>query len=422
MKMKKNNLLILAVAALGFAACANDETTAVNEKLAESNAISFRTLVAGQMRASSTYDVTSASSGETYAITKFKVTSFLNGSTTKYMDGVTYVSNGATPPVFYVDGTSAAANNYKNEYYWPATETLDFYAYSYYDGGAFLGTSTQVVEVAGDDAYKTFTVTPTPGDDPSHADLVYAYLPNVGKNTTYASGAKKYGKDGIPLNFRHTGAKIAVKVKNSSSNLKFHIDAWKVAYLDGSGTFTFSTAGGSTAVKDAAQLGAGLWTNNTTALVSTEYASTTLNTDVAVNTAAAADLGGAFILVPQTLTDNTSTKTYSGTATTDKPSGTYIAVKLYILDDDTNVLIAGGGSTGSATTIWAIWPISGTWNPGKKYTYTIDLAGGGYFETNQAGTTDALDPILENTVIKFVDVTVDDWSNADAINVSGPTL
>lgn len=39
MKMKKNNLLILAVAALGFAACANDETTAVNEKLAESNAI-----------------------------------------------------------------------------------------------------------------------------------------------------------------------------------------------------------------------------------------------------------------------------------------------------------------------------------------------------------------------------------------------
>ena len=421
MKMKKNNLLILAVAALGFAACANDETTAVNEKLAESNAISFRTLVSGQMRASSTYDVTSANSGGDYAITKFKVTSFLNGTTTKYMNGVTYVSNGANPPVFYVGGTSAATNNYKNEYYWPATETLDFYAYSYYDGGDFLGTSTQVVEVAGDDAYKTFTVTPASGNNPSHADLVYAYLPNVGKNTTYDSGAKKYGKDGIPLNFRHTGAKIAVKVKNSSSNLKFHIEAWKVAYLDGSGTFTFSTAGGSTAVKDYAQLGAGLWSDNTGAEVGTEYASTT-NTDVAVNTAAAADLGGAFILVPQTLTDNTITKTYSGTATTDKPSGTYIAVKLYILDSATNVLIAGGGSTGSATTIWAIWPISGTWDPGKKYTYTIDLAGGGYFETNQAGTTSDLDPILENTVIKFVTVTVDDWSDAAAINVSGPTL
>lgn len=48
--MKKNNLLILAVAALGFAACTNDETTAVNEKLAESNAISFRANVAGNMR------------------------------------------------------------------------------------------------------------------------------------------------------------------------------------------------------------------------------------------------------------------------------------------------------------------------------------------------------------------------------------
>ena len=52
--MKKNNLLILAVAALGFAACANDETTAVNEKLAESNAISFRANVNGVMRATYT--------------------------------------------------------------------------------------------------------------------------------------------------------------------------------------------------------------------------------------------------------------------------------------------------------------------------------------------------------------------------------
>ena len=43
-----------------------------------------------------------------------------------------------------------------------------------------------------------------------------------------------------------------------------------------------------------------------------------------------------------------------------------------------------------------------------KYTYTIDLAGGGYFETNQ-DTNEDLDPIFENAVIKFVSVTVDAW-------------
>ena len=55
------------------------------------------------------------------------------------------------------------------------------------------------------------------------------------------------------------------------------------------------------------------------------------------------------------------------------------------------------------------------WEPGKKYTYTVDLAGGGYFEENQDETTvDAdLDPILDGAVIKFVSVTVDDWVDYD---------
>ena len=59
--------------------------------------------------------------------------------------------------------------------------------------------------------------------------------------------------------------------------------------------------------------------------------------------------------------------------------------------------------------------------PGKKYTYTIDLAGGGYYETNQSETTvdEDLDPILGDAVIKFVTVTVDDWGPAVDTPVSG---
>ena len=60
---------------------------------------------------------------------------------------------------------------------------------------------------------------------------------------------------------------------------------------------------------------------------------------------------------------------------------------------------------------WAMWPIGGyNWEPGKKYTYTIDLAGGGYFETNQDTDAD-LDPILEGAEIKFATVTVDGWTD-----------
>ena len=85
-----------------------------------------------------------------------------------------------------------------------------------------------------------------------------------------------------------------------------------------------------------------------------------------------------------------------------------------------NTLIAGGGTTASPTTIWAIWPIGDdggatpfNWEPGKQYTYTIDLAGCGYYETNQDANAD-LDPLLEDAIIKFVSVTVDSWTDFDS--------
>lgn len=114
------------------------------------------------------------------------------------------------------------------------------------------------------------------------------------------------------------------------------------------------------------------------------------------------------ILVPQALTAATD---YASTEKYAKLNGTFIAVKLYILNAANDALIAGGGETGSPTTIWAIWPIGGySWEPGKKYTYTIDLAGGGYYEQNNDGDDD-LDPLLEGAEIKFVSVTVDEWTD-----------
>ena len=120
------------------------------------------------------------------------------------------------------------------------------------------------------------------------------------------------------------------------------------------------------------------------------------------------------ILIPQTLTAATA---YASTTAGAKPNGSYIALKMVIKNNtDAGETVADATADGK----WAIWPIGGyNWEPGKKYTYTIDLAGGGYYETNQDTDAD-LDPILEGAEIKFATVTVDGWTDR-AYDVPTPT-
>ena len=123
------------------------------------------------------------------------------------------------------------------------------------------------------------------------------------------------------------------------------------------------------------------------------------------------------ILIPQTtiavpVTGGYSAKTADAAITT----GSYIALKLVAKNPANDGVIADATTDGK----WAIWPVAFTWVPGKCYTYTVDLAGGGYWEANIDGSESDdtnLDPILEGGEIKFVTVTVDSWSNADGVNV-----
>ena len=121
------------------------------------------------------------------------------------------------------------------------------------------------------------------------------------------------------------------------------------------------------------------------------------------------------ILIPQTLTAATA---YASTTAGAKPNGSYIALKMVIKNNtDAGETVADATANGK----WAMWPIGGyNWEPGKKYTYTIDLAGGGYYETNQDTDAD-LDPILEGAEIKFASVTVDGWTDVEkspAVNLA----
>ena len=367
----KKRLFFLPMVAIMMAACSSNETIEVNEN--KGDLISFRPIVKGVTRAADA-DLSSDA-------TSFNVEAFNTGTTTSpYFSDVTYTNT---------SGTFTSAT----KYYWP-TNNLDFYAYSPISSGQVVKTN-----------YKTFTITPS-ATVSEQVDFIYANTNNKGKGST---------GEVTTLNFRHAGAKIAVKVKNSAPNLKFVISGWKLGYLDNTATFTYGDA--TTDTQGSAQLAFSDWSEN-----STQSAANTYSTEFTANAIAAEStayfLGNAgipsastdeslnMILIPQTLSAATA---YASTTAGAKPNGSYIALKMVIKNNTT-----AGETVADATTDgkWAMWPIGGyNWEPGKKYTYTIDLAGGGYYETNQADTDGNLDAILEGAEIKFATVTVDGWAN-----------
>jgi hypothetical protein len=280
---------------------------------------------------------------------------------------------------------------------------LDFYAYS---------PSTATGQLSKTD-YKTFTVTPSTTVS-EQVDLVYACTKGKGKTTTNGvAGA-------IALNFRHAGSKIVVKVKNTAPNLKFEVSGWKVGYLDNTAKFTFKDA--NTDGNNSTQLAIGDWEDNTTYAAANTYSVTTTSANAVAASATTAQYLGAsalsdeeteglnMILIPQSPTKAIE---YATTEENAAPNGSYIALKLKIFNNTTAAEVVA-----DATTKWAMWPVDFSWVPGKKYTYTIDLADGGYWETNTNDSDKDLDPILEGAVIKFVNVEVDNWSAAEGVDVS----
>ena len=376
----KKRLFFLPMVAIMMAACSSNETIEVNEN--KGDLISFRPIVKGVTRAADA-DLSSDA-------TSFNVEAFNTGTTTSpYFSNVTYTNSGGT-------FTSAT------KYYWP-TNNLDFYAYSPISSGQFVKTD-----------FRTFTITPS-ATVSEQVDFIYANTNNKGKGS---SG------EVTTLNFRHAGAKIVVKVKNSAPNLKFEISGWKLGYLDNTATFTYGDATSTDASN--AQLAFSDWSGN-----SDQSANNTYSTTFTANPIAAAQSTAYFlekngtpsttttdeslnmILIPQTLSAATA---YASTTAGAKPNGSYIALKMVIKNNTT-----AGETVADATANdkWAMWPIGGyNWEPGKKYTYTIDLAGGGYYETNKDSDTD-LDAILEGAEIKFVSVSVDGWTDR-AYDVPAP--
>lgn len=354
----KSKLFMFAVAAAALASCSSDEIVQVNE----GNAISFTPVINNQTRG---LDIT------TTALDSFTVTA-LKGTGAAYFDAVGFKKNGSGEFVS------------TPKYYWPATDALDFFAYAFQDE-----TGGQVAKLA----YNKFTVKPDQ-DYTKQVDLVYAAT----KGKTKANDAK-----GVVLNFRHTGAKIRVLVKNTSETLKFDLEGWKVGFLSSKADFTFGED--NTDVQNATTLALSNWGNYDAQTAGNQYAVNFTKMILNVGDTQAQELPGEMILLPQLTEELTQYESAGAHANVTAP---YIAAKVIIRNNDADGTVVASADNGDA--IWATWPLpTRAWEPGKVYTYIIDLAGGGFFPDNKPGTDPELDPLLDE--IKFVDVTVDDWAD-----------
>lgn len=380
----KKNYWILAAAAVAFAACSNDDTITVNQGIEEANTINFRSFVENQTRATG---ITTSS------LTSFYVTA--NSGTDIYF--------GATPVEFTKDGETTSYRS-ATKYYWPSTGKLDFYAFAPAAGTGSTITRTDSTE---------FSVTPaaTPADQ---EDFVYGVVRQQDKTS---------GGNGVSLNFRHAMSDVIIQLKNTSSDKKVTVGDVSINYILPTGAFApeFKTAAGSQSgfctdgtdisnVTDADETGfyiaPGAWSASGTRTGYTQAATTTA---YAAGTTTAVALDDDMILVPQLLVNP---GVYSAATADAVYNGATITVQLKIQDAQNHYL---AGTADAYVT--AMWPLTAiTWLPGHKYTYTLDLAGGGYYTTNQDASED-LDPILENAEIFFLTPTVDEWISATGIDV-----
>jgi len=358
--MKRISFVMIAALTM-LASCSKDEIVGHQDDLP----IQFRTVIEKQTR---------ATSYTTNTLTSFAATAYV-GSTGSYaMENVEF-SNGGSSTTYRVVGNT--------KYYWPKNVDVNFYAY------APKASATNGISYTNESEIE---VTPL-SDTDSQVDLIYAA--NVGNKAQDAM-------NGVTLNFRHAMSKILIRVKNSSSDIKFDVTGWKIAGVDGSALFEYdktldtnTPASGSKNTFDRT-----LWSGNDDIFTASYSKTFNAKSVTGVNTTWGT-LDGSAILIPQYAR---KAHQYSGSDPANNPlDGAYIAIQ-YKAVDGSNTVIAPAGT-------WGCWPVRFDWQPGFRYIYTIDLAEMGYSETGK----EQLEPVIDNLEIalKFVDVTVDAWQPED---------
>lgn len=399
--MKK--VFIFAIAAMSLAACSKDVTI----QTSQSDDINFNVVLGKATKATeTTKSVLDASDGfYAYAYRG-------DGEANKYFGPVVFKYNydGATDDKYHpTDG---------NSYQYPdKTSTLYFYAYY---------PEITTANYGADAVFSAATTRPRIKDISPNSDITSQ------QDIIIANNSGTHSTSTVAMNFKHILSQIDIKVKNSNTTYVYTVKGVRINGVLNKASFIYPTA----TTPSISTLTLSTTDNYDYASADYQelanigqydhsYASNTSDQHVANGTAVSVVAGktetgiGTFMVLPQDLHawdvkhapadtqwDDNNYKNYRGA---------YIAVLLEIKDATGTVLYP----TDSQNTGWVAVPIGNdsaaddTWEPGKKYTYTLDFSkGGGWIDP-----TDPKDPgeeVLGNEIL--FTVTVDPWDETTEIN------
>ncbi len=365
----------MAVSAIALASCSEDEPVSVRQ--ATNEAISFRSAMG--TRATET---TNANLDKIYVSAVFG-DSTITAGTTKF--------NGFKNSLYFdnaefdkgSDSFFTAANGKK--YSWLAPkQQINFFAYA--PSQDELGADIIMKEDNSGMTLESFSI---PEEIADQVDFI----------TANASGTRKDNEtSGVELTFDHRLSQIELRAKSENDTYTYKVIGARIGRVQYTGTFDFNT---------------NQWTLDDwhdTAIYTSNCDTTTLTaTPVSIMGAS-----GNAMLMPQTLTP------WSPTGDPDNVAReAYLSVLVNITRTDNGVQIYPFPSESDFTFKpvreygWASIPLSGTWEQGKKYIYTLDF-------TNGAGTIDPDDPYPGTPIIgdqiKFT-VQVNDWVDANTDKV-----
>lgn len=242
---------------------------------------------------------------------------------------------------------------YSPTVYWPAKETVDFYAFS---PASWVGSANPLGPVA----YYDY-----PGTD----DIVYAVSTGLTGGTINPQ---------VVLNFRHALSKVTVKMRSSDENLLVKVSNVAIANIMAKGNFYFPEKSSS---EEPAADNTGVWSDQNTPLVYMYHMSQdagdliTLTTTATDMSDTGMKLGGGKFLIPQTLSYR------SGGSGSD----TYLTVSCSIYDAKSGVKLWPNANTPAENIVEGStfgdgvlkFPLGTSefqaWQPGVHYIYNLTI-------------------------------------------------
>ncbi len=354
--MKKTNLIIgMSAMLLAMASCTNDEPISSSRSTDAGSPISFRPAMGSRTRATETTNAN---------LSKFDVTAIWDDEV--YFNQIPFAKSSDS---FF---TSSPVYN------WPGDDNeVTFYAFapSADELGADITIDTTTKEMA------SFSPATEIADQ---VDFI----------TAVATGNRKNNEaSGVELNFKHQLSQIELRAKSENTTYTFKVIGMRIGRPQYLGSFDFE--------KEA-------WTLDD--WHDTEvYTSSCDTVTLTSNPVSIMGASGNAMLLPQTLTpwsptgdpDNVAREAYLGVLLN---VTTKDGAQVYPFPSETKTTNKALRTYG-----WAAIPLSGTWEAGKKYIYTLDFTGGaGYIDPDDPNPGD---PILGGP-IKFT-INVEDWVEND---------